>query len=139
MEHKQVAIVANGANIFCDEGIADIILLLNKWKIFTDNSCEDNNGKVWISFESYQDAELLAQLCLKRQLTSHAKNGLFEFLIEEAQFKLDFNEEVIFNGEGDERVHGTGAVQCSVSLRFDKAHLPKFRQDLFDVFQNLDA
>ncbi len=48
--HKQVEVKLGRHLTLVDEQLADLLFDLNKRGFHTDNSCQDNNGKIWISF-----------------------------------------------------------------------------------------
>ena len=63
VDHEQVEIeVRPGLRISVDKGLEKIIMRLWAWDIETDNSCIDNNGKVWIAFASFFDVRLFTTM-----------------------------------------------------------------------------
>jgi hypothetical protein len=135
-EHKQVKLEEFG--IECDEGLADIIYALNKWGFTTNNSCQDNNGKIWVCFDSYYDVFTLYQMILQaktRVCINSFKDNLFDYLLDYGDLSICMDEDVVFDPNNEDTVQGIGRLNDVVSLRFPKKDFPKFRKFLLKILK----
>ena len=138
LKHEQVGVwLKDCGYVGVDKGIEDIIQNLCHWGFYTDNSCKDNFGKIWISFSSFEAIETIHQMAL----TDHLKNydekdfdTLYEFLQRKCEINLLFDGEDIFDPNNEDTVMYTGRIEHSISVRFDKELLPHFRRLFFELF-----
>ena len=136
LEHEQVEIeIFPDCKIKVDKGLEDIISNFFHWKMYTGNSCIDNNGKIWIAFESFYECHHFMKFVLKNRTMingqGYIRETLYDYLEENAEFKLHFDEEGIVRN--DEFI-GNGQLTDSVSLRFPAEDLENFRSLFFEVF-----
>ncbi len=138
--HEQVRFSVDGDFEICvDRGMEDIIRVLFHWGCHTINSCIDNNGSVWIEFESFGDSRRFMKLALRNcnQINGgpdgFQRETLWDFIEEYGHFELLFDEEVIDDPDEENTVIRTGQLQEGVSLRFDKDLLEDFRRLICEV------
>ena len=121
--HKQKRIhLKDGTRITCDEGIKEIIRLLNDNGFHTDLSCEDNVKKtIWIEFHSIKIVETLMTKALREDIKyNHPK-----YERETLWMKLlDWGAE--WNICMDEHVDNIPVVHLSPALRFPKSQKEMF-------------
>ena len=136
-QHKQVPILLDDRTIYVDEGLERIIEALNHWGFSTNNSCRDNFGRVWISFNDFYEVEQFYQYALKRDTEEfkfiEGVNTLFEYLMEIVITEIVFNQECVFDPNEEDTVIGTGRLEHSVSLRFPKEDLEVFEAWILDL------
>jgi hypothetical protein len=137
-DHEQVLIKPDGWFVFeVDKGIEDIILNLFHWNFYTNNSCIDNFGKIWIDFDEFRSVETIYQMALTDHLKYYEEKNfdtLYTFLEDNCETNLLFIDEIIKDPNQENTVTSTGRIDHSVSIRFNKELLPKFRQLFFEVF-----
>jgi hypothetical protein len=129
IKHKQVKIDTEFFSEFkikVDEGLEDIISNFFYWEIYTDNSCINNNGSVWISFEDFHMCNHFMKRALNNQILingqGYVRETLYDYLEENSEFKLHFDKDI--NNE----------LINSISLRFPTKDLKKFKDLFFEVF-----
>lgn len=133
IEHKQVEVdieILSEYKIKVDEGLEDIISNFFYYKIYTDNSCINNNGSVWISFKNFYACNYFMKCVLNNRILINGKKyvrgTLYDYLEEHSEFKLHFDKD-----ENDELI-------SSVSLRFPVKDLKRFKALFFEVFPPLN-
>ena len=136
--YPQITIILNeNLTIEVDEGLEHIIQHLFKWNIHTSNSCINNNGTIWICFDSYFSYQQFLQLSLRNNIltngTIYQRETLFNFL-QDCDFTNHFDEEVILDPNNEDTVIGTGRLEIEFSLRFDIELFEDFKQLFFEVF-----
>ena len=137
-EHEQVPVRINRWLSFTvDKGLEKIIKNFWDWKLETDNSCIDNNGRIWISFLDFENWESFLQLVLKHRNTinvdSYVRETLWDFLQAKAAVSVAFDESFEFDPDDANAIIGTGDLVQSISLRFPKEYFEDFTKLLFEV------
>jgi hypothetical protein len=117
--HKQVRIKPNGGFGFnCDEGIADILFMLNKNQINTCMSCQDFDNHVLIYFDDIAGVNKLHEIA--RKLDDHQ---LFNFLVRrDLRLKFGYDEE------------SENGIQYTIRFNFPKEDLDLFKPIFFSAF-----
>ncbi len=124
--HKQKIADLGWLRIDVDEELVIILEVLNKAGFSTCNSCQDNNGKVWIQFDSPDTAKKLHKKSLKYYNSQNSEETqqdfscLWDFLQKNwIEWKLEYYDDLDQIGE----------IEMLASLRFPREHLGLF-QDL---------
>ena len=141
-KHEQVEIFVFDSGIEykidVDKGMEDIIKNCFHWDFPTNNSCIDNNGFIWISFNSFQDVSQMMQITLANNTLVNGggwkRESLFSFLMENGKFEILFDENVVFSPNDEDSVIGDGSLDSSISLRFPKENFLIFKKLFFEVF-----
>ncbi len=137
-EHKQIEVkIDHDFYILIDEGLENIIKNFFHWGIETCNCCIDYNGSVWIEFCDFDDWKQFLQLALRNNIEvkgdGHKSKTLWDFLQDEADVKLVFDEELISDPNNEDEVRGTGFLIICVGLTFLKESLKDFEKLFFEV------
>jgi len=110
--------------VFVDTGLVSTLKMIWAAGYETDNSCEDNHGQIWISFDQ-QSFERLVQRAhdsYKSALTYSENLG--EFLETSCETDATWSDDGHVNAE-DEWVSGD-TIYFHVSVRFDRVLLDTF-------------
>lgn len=125
-EHEQVSVTHpyDGNVIHVDEGMADVLKLLWSRGYDTINSCQNNNGKIWIAFEQ-DDFNALVQRAhdTYKSATRYTPN-LGEFLFDSCSRTIHWQDDGYID-ETDHHVPGD-TIMFGVSIRFAPERLDEF-------------
>ena len=131
VEHEQVEIFVIDSGIQktieVDKGMEDIIENCFHWNFPTNNSCIDNQGFIWICFNSFDAVSQMMQITLSNNTLVNGggwkRDTLFDFLMENGEFTIVFNE-------------GDTSLESNISLRFPKENFLTFKKLFFEIFPN---
>lgn len=143
MEHPQIQVILNnGKKITVDKHLADLVKDLNDRGFTTCNSCQNNYGNIWIQFSSLEKYRKFREFALfdaiNRSFVDRQKgeygdtNNLSGFLDNHVKEEMLFSE--ASSPDDDYILDSTGIfpshyeLDDSVSIRFDKSKLEKFKQ-----------
>jgi hypothetical protein len=137
MNHETKGVVIEGNLVYVDKKIASLVKLLNDWGFGTNNSCEDNNGKIWICFNHMYEVNTMMQLILE----NHTANGkechydtLFTYMQWKADWSIVFGEDVVFHPYETDTAVGIEVLETHISLRFPKRDLQKVNKMFHVIF-----
>ena len=132
--HEQVEVSAPFGTIKVDKGIVDTLQMIWKEGYHTYLSCENNHGKVWISFDN-KDYERLVTHAVSTEdrddLTSVKLGEEVESLHSFLETKCESSLRWMCDGEPDDSGvywHTNGEVIFMISLRFDVELLDTFKK-----------
>lgn len=124
-EHAQVLVNTPFCGpVLVDAGLVSTLEMIWAQGYETDNSCENNHGQIWISFDQ-QSFERLVQRAHDsyKNAESYSEN-LSEFLETSCRTALNWSDDGYVNAD-DEWVSGDVIFFC-VSVRFDRKLLDTF-------------
>lgn len=124
-EHEQAIVTYYGREIEVDVGMVRILQLIWSQNVRTYNSCQDNNGKIWIEMELSDFKRIITR-------SKHLNHQLYDFIHDDADYQLDFDD-VYYDETVDDSVIGP-YITWTVSLRFDKEDEEKFIELWIETF-----
>ena len=140
LKHPQVlADFGHDKQVLVDEGLKEVLELLNQHGYMTIMSCQDLEGEVWIQFDRIRSYEKMLQEALAyqqkmaRQLKSKAGDRK---LTREEKIPLKntlWNLLAFNSSSGLIPRHSMSMLVLHASIKFDKSELDKFEQGLRDV------
>lgn len=129
MNHKTVQVKRPGGLIVdIDEGIVDLIQMIWRCGFSTFNSCEDNNGNIWVEFASMDEFTRLCQTAHTFNLEHGVKyeyETLSNFLISDCICTVNILDDGYVTKNNVEYISGKN-VFLSVSVRFGKIDKNQF-------------
>jgi len=149
-DHKQVEIYSQvfEQNIEVDEGIAELIELLGKLDIMTNNSCQENKpGIMWIDLPSV-DAERFLSICASHRAEDldNYENSLYGRMVDDDTKNSwrydvcldDFAEKV--DEEKDEVYYeGNSEISIEISVRFPVSDYPIILERIREHLESLNV
>ena len=134
-KHPQVKVNWYGSKIEVDAGIVDLLKLVWQEGFETSNSCQDNDGKVWIQFTHLRD--------YKQLVRDAAKYGrdLYDFLVQSSKnlnvaFRDDDDQE---ESDEEREIIRRRPLVWSVGLRFPKEERAIFARLWKSTYQRKHA
>lgn len=122
-KHRQVLVEKPFCEpVFVDAGLVSTLKMIWAVGYETDNSCEDNHGQIWISFDQ-QSFQRLVQRAHDSHNGTYSEN-LGEFLETSCETASTWSDDGYVNAE-DEWVLGD-TIFFYISVRFDRMLLDKF-------------
>lgn len=134
-EHPQTLVHVDHQAAWVDDGIAELIRLLWQHDWLTDNSCQDNHGRVWLHFPFLADGEAFLSTIAGDEPDDNW--SLYRAIVQSgdpvdpvlsARLQRDhwWQYDVLptdINEEPDGTRHGPAEVWMSLSVRFPPDHL----------------
>lgn len=118
--HDQLPITnpSNNKVVYIDEDIAPLMYTLWKLKLETLNSCQNNNGYIWIQFK-FDSFKKFINILMKNELTlmeyiltgNISDEWKYELIVSDNNEYYDKNEDTIY--------HPNPTAGMSVSFRFN--------------------
>ena len=134
--HEQATIFkSDGTYIECDKGIADTVCYLNHNGFETTDSCEDDEGKVFIIFREVKQIKRLFQVALDADPSKNprGRKGLMGFLKNKSEFRLTYGEGMVRDKKQIQIYHSNGSLSECVILTFERKYLANFQALLKQV------
>lgn len=127
--HKTVELMNPTYKDICDidEGIIDLISVIWRVGYSTYNSCEDNNGEIWIEFD-LEEFKSLCQIAHTFNLDHGDKyeyDTLSNFMINDCDKTINILDDGYVIEEKNEYLPGRN-TWFTASIRFDKSQKDKF-------------
>jgi hypothetical protein len=139
-KHKQVEADYMGYSILVDDKVLPLLRILWDNDIKTYNSCQDNNGTIWIEFKHISDLQsIIRKAFLKNHIINLGSDKidewrLYEFFIEMCDIRMNVDDNGFLDRDNNEWIEGDD-INFSTSLRFNKEYLTAFIKSLKKVFK----